>query len=164
MNSAIDRSIGGREMVIADGKNHLTAVRELIGEYSSRLGRDLSFQDLEEELKDPARKYTPPEGELLVALEGDETLGMVAYHRHSDVRCEMKRLYVRPKARGLHLGDALVTAIISHARNAGYKEMVLDTILPLKAAISLYKKNGFHECEAHYRNPMSDVIYMRKEL
>lgn len=60
-------------MVIADGKNHLTAVRELIGEYSSRQGRDLSFQDLEEELKDPARKYTPPEGELLVALEGTET-------------------------------------------------------------------------------------------
>ena len=38
------------------------------------------------------------------------------------------------------------------------------TIVPLKAAISLYKKHGFEECEAYYHNPMDDVIYMRKEL
>ena len=55
-------------------------------------------------------------------------------------------------------------AIIDHARTAGYKEMVLDTIEPLKAAISLYKKHGFEECEAYYHNPMDDVIYMRKAL
>ena len=91
-------------------------------------------------------------------------LGMVAYHRHSDIRCEMKRLYVRPEARGLHLGNALVTAIIIHAKDAGYQEMVLDTIIPLKEAISLYKKHGFEECEAYYLNPMKDVIYMRKQL
>ena len=64
----------------------------------------------------------------------------------------------------MHLGDALVEAIIDHARTAGYKEMVLDTIEPLKAAISLYKKHGFEECEAYYNNPMDDVIYMRKAL
>jgi ribosomal protein S18 acetylase RimI-like enzyme len=44
------------------------------------------------------------------------------------------------------------------------EEMVLDTIVPLKAAISLYKKHGFEECEAYYHNPMDDVIYMRKAL
>lgn len=151
-------------MTIADGKNYLPEVRELIKEYSNRLGRDLSFQDIDDELKDPAHKYTAPEGELLVALDGDEVLGMVAYHRHSDVRCEMKRLYVRPKARDMHLGSILVKAIIEHAQNAGYREMVLDTIEPLKTAVSLYKKNGFEECEAYYNNPMKDVIYMRRDL
>lgn len=151
-------------MTIADGKNYLPEVKELIKEYSNRLGRDLSFQNIDDELKDPAHKYTAPEGELLVALDGDEVLGMVAYHRHSDVRCEMKRLYVRPKARGMHLGSILVKEIIEHARKAGYKEMVLDTIEPLKTAVSLYKKNGFEECEAYYNNPMKDVIYMRRDL
>ena len=43
----------------------------------------------------------------------------------------------------MHLGDSLVEEIIEHARIAGYKEMVLDTIVPLKTAISLYKKHGF---------------------
>lgn len=42
--------------------------------------------------------------------------------------------------------------------------MVLDTIAPLKAAIGLYKKNGFAECEPYYNNPMDDVIYMMKKL
>ncbi len=151
-------------MKIVDGKDYLPEVKNLIKEYSSRLGRDLSFQNIDDELNNPAHKYTASEGELLVAIDNDKVLGMVAYHRHSDVRCEMKRLYVRPNARGMHLGNALVTEILAHAKNAGYKEMVLDTIVPLKAAISLYKKHGFEECEAYYHNPMDDVIYMQKQL
>ena len=151
-------------MEIKDGKDYLEEVKRLIAEYAQRLGRNLSFQDIEGELKDPARKYTPPQGELLVAVENGEAIGMVAYHRHSAVCCEMKRLYVRPDARGLHLGETLVREIIAHARAVGYSEMVLDTIKPLKAAIGLYKKAGFEECEPYYNNPMDDVIYMKKHL
>ena len=151
-------------MHIEDGKDHLPEVKELIKDYLNRLGRDLSFQNIDEELKNPEHKYTAPQGELLVAIENGEALGMVAYHRHSDVRCEMKRLYVRPQARGVHVGDKLVSTIIEHAKSAGYKEMVLDTIVPLKAAISLYKKKGFEECAPYYHNPMNDVIYMHKYL
>ena len=66
------------------------------------------FKTSTKNLQDPARKYTAPNGELLVAVEDGRLLGMVAYHRHSDVRCEMKRLYVCPEARGKHLGSALV--------------------------------------------------------
>ncbi len=151
-------------MKIVDGKDYLSEVKTLITEYSNQLGRDLSFQNIDEELKNPEHKYTTPQGEILVVVDHDKVLGMVAYHRHSDVRCEMKRLYVRPDARGMHLGNTLVAEILAHAKNTGYKEMVLDTIEPLKAAISLYKKHGFEECEAYYHNPMDDVIYMRKQL
>ena len=152
-------------ITVKDGKDYICQVRELIIEYTKRLDRDLSFQNIEDELKDPAAKYTAPEGELLVAVgEADNVAGMVAYHRHNSERCEMKRLYVRPEARGMHLGDMLVGEIIEHAKAAGYKEMVLDTITPLKAAIGLYKKNGFTECEPYYDNPMDDVIYMMKRL
>lgn len=151
-------------MNVVDGKDYLPEVKELIKEYLNRLGRDLSFQNIDDELKNPEHKYTAPQGELLVAIENGEVLGMVAYHRHSDVRCEMKRLYVRPQARGVHVGDKLVSTIIEHAKSAGYKEMVLDTIVPLKAAISLYKKKGFEECAPYYHNPMNDVIYMHKYL
>lgn len=151
-------------MKIVDGKDYLSEVKTLITEYSNQLGRDLSFQNIDEELKNPEHKYTTPQGEILVVVDHDKVLGMVAYHRHSDVRCEMKRLYVRSDARGMHLGNTLVAEILAHAKNAGYKEMVLDTIEPLKAAISLYKKHGFEECEAYYHNPMDDVIYMRKQL
>jgi ribosomal protein S18 acetylase RimI-like enzyme len=151
-------------MEIRDGKDYIPQVRELIGEYTRRLGRDLRFQRLDEELDDPAAKYTPPAGELLVLWEDGALLGMVAYHRHSAERCEMKRLYVRPQARGRGLGEALAARILERAKAAGYREMVLDTLAPMQAAISLYEKLGFRACEAYYRNPFEDVIYMRKTL
>ncbi len=151
-------------MEIRNGVDYIPQVKELIMEYTQRLNRDLSFQNLDEELSDPAKKYTAPEGELIVAVDKEEVLGMVAYHKHSDSRCEMKRLYVKPQARGTHLGEKLVEEITRRAKKAGYKEMVLDTIVPLKAAVRLYRKAGFKECEPYYHNPMQDVIYMKKKL
>ena len=150
---------------IKDGKDYIPQVRNLIIEYTSSLNRDLTFQNIDAELADPAFKYTPPEGELLVAVDSaDHVVGMVAYHRHNEERCEMKRLYVKPEARGQQLGERLVVEIIDHARAAGYREMVLDTIVPFQMAIGLYKKHGFVECEPYYNNPMDDVVYMSKKL
>jgi len=152
-------------MRIVDGTNYMGQVKNLLMEYTKRLGRDLSFQNIEEEMSNPAKKYTAPEGELLVAIdESENVLGMVAYHKHTAERCEMKRLYVSPTCRGMKLGDKLVVEIIQHAKAAGFKEMVLDTITPLQAAIHLYKKIGFKECEPYYDNPMADVVYMKKLL
>ena len=131
-------------MKIVNGIDYIEQVKIKIIEYTTRLGRDLSFQNIDEELSNPAIKYAAPQGELLVALDDHEkVIGMVAYHKHSDERCEMKRLYVSPECRGMKLGEKLVDEIIQHAKNAGFKEMVLDTIVPLQAAIHLYNKMGF---------------------
>ena len=54
--------------------------------------------------------------------------------------------------------------LLERAGNAGYAEMVLDTLEPFQAAIHLYKKFGFSECEPYYDNPMDDVIYMKNDL
>ena len=43
-----------------------------------------------------------------MAVEKKKVIGMVAYHRHSKSRCEMKRLYVKPKYRENKLGKKLV--------------------------------------------------------
>ena len=152
-------------MRIVDGKQYMDQVKRLLLEYTGKLGRDLTFQGLDEELKDPGKKYTAPEGELLVALDGNRNaVGMIAYHRFSDECCEMKRLYVAPECRGEKLGEQLIEQLLSHAKQAGYREMVLDTIVPLRAAIHLYQKFGFQECEPYYNNPMDDAIYMKKVL
>jgi len=124
----------------------------------------LSFQNLDDELRDIAAKYCAPEGELVVAIDGNEVLGMVAYHRHSDARCEMKRMFVYPQYREKGIGAQLAGEIVQRAKLAGYTEMVLDTLVPLKPAIALYKRMGFEECEAYYHNPLPDVIYMRKSM
>ncbi|MBE8952166.1 MAG: GNAT family N-acetyltransferase [Quinella sp. 1Q7] len=151
-------------MEIVDGGNYLDAIKRLVTEYTKFLGRDLSFQHLDDELNDLSAKYTPPEGRILCARVDGEIIGCVAYHRHNAARCEMKRLFVRAGFREHHAGSQLVEAIINSARADGFREMVLDTITPLKSAIRLYKKFGFVECAPYYENPMSDVIYMKKIL
>lgn len=152
------------KMKFTDGKEYISQVKSLISEYTTALNRDLSFQNLDEELNDVAKKYTPPHGKIIVAVENNDVLGMVAYRKHSKVRCEMKRFYVKPHARGRNIGDNLVKKIVACAKAEGFEEMVLDTLSHMKTAIHLYKKYGFEECEPYYNNPMNDVIYMKKKL
>ena len=115
-------------------------------------------------MADLAKKYTDPNGRLLVCIENNKVVGMVAYHHYDNSCCEMKRLYVKNKYRGQKIGEKLIRELLKLAKNDGYKEMVLDTIKPLQEAIHLYKKLGFQECDVYYYNPMEDVIYMKKEL
>ncbi len=152
-------------MKIVNGIDYIPQVKQLIEQYAERLNRNLDFQKLDEELENPAKKYTAPNGELAVVVDDkNRVVGMVAYRRLSSERCEMKRLYVTPEGRGHGLGEALVQHIICLAKKAGYTEMVLDTIKPLATAIHLYQKHGFTECEPYYDNPMNDVVYMKLDL
>ena len=152
------------EIKIVDGTKHLDEVKRLIKTYTKFLGRDLTFQNLDAELSDLAKKYLPPEGRLLCATVNDKVIGCVAYHKFDDDRCEMKRLFVLAGYRKFHAGSKLVEEILKIAASDGYKEMILDTITPLKSAIHLYKKFGFVETAPYYENPMPDVIYMKKLL
>ncbi|MBR5914370.1 MAG: GNAT family N-acetyltransferase [Selenomonadaceae bacterium] len=151
-------------MKIIDGTNHVDEVKNLIIEYAKFLGRDLTFQHLDEELADVAKKYCPPNGRLLCAQVDGKIIGCVAYNKLDEDRCEMKRLFVLEGYRKFHAGSRLIEELLISAKSDGYKEMLLDTITPLKSAIHLYKKFGFVETAPYYENPMSDVIYMKKIL
>ncbi|AKN33811.1 GNAT family acetyltransferase [Clostridium carboxidivorans P7] len=152
-------------MKIVDGRIYLPEIKGLIVEYTKSLNRDLTFQHLKEELNDLEAKYTKPNGEVLAAISDEgNVVGCVAFHKHTNKRCEMKRLYVKPNYRKLEIGRELIKDIIELASKDGFEEMVLDTLKPLKSAIHLYKKFGFQEIPAYYDNPMDDVIYMRLVL
>jgi ribosomal protein S18 acetylase RimI-like enzyme len=138
----------------------------LFREYADWLGIDLSFQGFEVELAGLPGKYAPPVGELMLACAPDgAALGCVAVRPlYGDAACEMKRLYVRPAARGLGIGGALVTAIIKSAEELGYAEMKLDTLPSMPEALALYKRFGFAEIAAYYHNPVPGTVYLGKQL
>ncbi len=143
----------------------LDTVRELFTEYVEELDEDLNFQKFEDEIKDPLDKYGPPDGCLLVAYWYNEPAGCIALQRlPGDQLCEMKRLYVKPVYREHGIGDDLIKKLLEVAKEHGFKSMVLDTLERLKEAIRLYEYNGFVNTSAYYENPLTEVVYMEREL
>lgn len=141
-------------------------VRGLFAEYIDSLGIDLSFQDVDAELAQLPGKYAPPRGVILIARDdAGAVLGCVALRPwlQSGV-CEIKRLYVRPAARGQALGRRLAEAAIAWAIHAGYVRVLLDTLASMQAARQLYVALGFHPVMPYYDNPMPGTLYMGLEL
>ena len=148
----------------SESKKELEEIRKIFREYEAFLNVDLCFQGFEEELARLPGKYAPPEGDLLIALDGDRTVGCVAVRKLDNGVCEMKRLYVRPEARGTGLGMRLAKEIIAVSRELGYRAMKLVTLDLLGEAMHLYETLGFRRTEPYYENPLPDVVYWELEL
>ncbi|GAB3792950.1 GNAT family N-acetyltransferase [Dyella agri] len=141
-------------------------VRELFAEYADSLGIDLSFQGFAAELAQLPGKYAPPQGDILIARDATGTvLGCVGLRPTAMAgTAEMKRLYLRPAARGQALGRGLAEAAIARAREAGHARMVLDTLAAMDAARHLYAALGFRPVPPYYDNPLPGTLYMALEL
>lgn len=139
-------------------------IRQLFLEYEEYLCVDLCFQSFEEELSKLPGDYAPPEGKLLLAVEGKQVVGCVALRKIGEGICEMKRLFVREKYRGKGIGRKLALEIIFDAKNTGYSLMRLDTLSKLNEAISLYNSLGFKKTDPYYNNPLPGVVYWELNL
>lgn len=152
------------ELTEARTDTDIEQVRRLFMEYAEGLGFDLCFQNFEQELALLPGDYSPPAGCILLARQHNQLAGCVALRGLDQDVSEMKRLYVRPGFRGKHVGIALAGAIIERAKQIGYRQMRLDTLPSMKAAISLYQSLGFEEVEPYYDNPIPGVRYLQLSL
>jgi ribosomal protein S18 acetylase RimI-like enzyme len=136
------------------------ALRDLFREYFAWLGPEGWFSDVEAELAALPGGYDA----ILVARDGEEIVGCVALRPLDDRACEMKRLYVRPSARGSGAGRTLVEASIARARELGYGAMRLDTLPTMDAARALYLSLGFRAIERYNDNPIQGVLFFELRL
>jgi ribosomal protein S18 acetylase RimI-like enzyme len=151
-------------IVPADRKELVDEVRVLFEEYAAALAIDLSFQGFAEELRGLPGAYAPPTGALFLAVEKGEMLGCVAVRRLDDETAEMKRLYLRPAARGRRLGRSLAEAAIAEARRLGYRRLRLDTLPGMEAAQVLYRALGFQEIPPYRKNPVPGATFLELQL
>ena len=144
--------------------------RGLFEEYAAWLGVDLCFQGFAQELATLPGAYAPPRGRLLLAGPAGDAQGCIAL-RPIDLEGaapgtigEVKRLYVRPAARGSGLGARLAGALIDEARTIGYRALKLDTLEQMPEARALYAQLGFRPCAPYYHNPLPGAVYLELSL
>jgi ribosomal protein S18 acetylase RimI-like enzyme len=151
------------ERAISD--DDLRTVARLFQDYAASLPVDLGYQNFAAELAGLPGSYAPPHGALLLARnDASEPLGCVGVRPLAEEGvCEMKRLYLVPAARGLGLGHALAEAAIGAARERGYRELRLDTLPSMTAAIAMYEAMGFRRIPAYYE-PTPCSLFMALAL
>ena len=158
----------------AQSPTEVDAVRELIREYTDWAVtlaegslKAPAFERLEEELAGLPGKYAAPNGALLLAMHKGEPAGCAGLRRFDAVTGELKRLYVRPAARGLNIGQRLVEAVLAEARSVGYRRMILDSHVSMTRAHAIYEAAGFRRSAVPDTFPdeiKPFVVFMRMGL
>jgi putative acetyltransferase len=136
------------------------AVLDIWREFIASPSVGLEYQHYEAEFADLPGKYAPPDGRLLLAEGSGSIEGCIALRKVNDTICEMKRLYVRPSARGHGLGLQLVQRLIDEAEQAGYAEIRLDVLEEFKQAQRLYKAVGFVPADPVSFNPLPGTLFL----
>lgn len=57
--------------------------------------------------------------------------------------CELVKMYLLPQARGIGLGKKIIQQCIVFAKEAGYKNIYIETMPELQQAMKTYEKFGF---------------------
>jgi len=158
------RAASGFTIVEARDAAAIAACAALFREYQRSLGISLDFQGFDAELASLPGAYSPPRGRLFLARHAGGALGCVAVRPRDADACEMKRLFVRPDARGTGLGLALANTAIAAARGIGYRRMCLDTLPTMGPAQRMYERLGFRDAAPYYETPIAGTRFMALEL
>jgi len=152
----------------------IDVTRDLIREYTDSvcaMADDrfsaAAFAGLDHELANLPGAYAPPDGRMLLAELDGNPVGCIALRRFDATTGEVKRLYVRPGHRGQHVGERLVAALLTAAREAGYQRLVLDSHTMMTHAHALYRAAGFRDMAPPHGFPdelRSVVLFMQMDL
>ena len=131
-----------------------TVVEPLLREYvewvAARLAAEwgLQFVDADLELhhahfRAEVPKLLAPGGRLIVARRAGELVGVGAIKPVDTEMAEIKRMYVRPVARGSGVGRAILERLLDDGRDEGYRAVRLETFRFMLEAHALYRSVGF---------------------
>ena len=98
---------------------------------------DADLEDIESNYRDNGGSF-----KVIIGRDG-QLIGCGGILRLTDDECELRKMYLRPEARGRGIGKAILNELLSAARDLGFRRVVLETASVLEAAIRLYQRAGF---------------------
>ncbi len=102
--------------------------------------------------------FLPPDGRIVLSESNGKISGIGCLKKSKEEFGEIKRMYVRPKYRGIGLGKEILIKLIESARDIGYKYLHLDSTKFMKEAHSLYRSMGFQDCEPYPESEIPDAF------
>jgi GNAT superfamily N-acetyltransferase len=137
--------------------------RQLLAEVTAEIDRIYDNPDSTE----PALTGTEgPQAAFLIARDSESgaAVGCVALRPFTPHIGEVKRMYVRPAARGRGISRQLMDQLEQLARGRGFTEIRLETGLRQPGAIHLYESIGYGRIPGYgeYKDEPENVCFAKK--
>ncbi|MEU0406852.1 bifunctional helix-turn-helix transcriptional regulator/GNAT family N-acetyltransferase [Streptomyces griseorubiginosus] len=113
--------------------------------YAAEYGFNADYEGLVARIvADFAEDHDPHLERVWIAeLDGRPVGCVMCVRDETPATARLRLLLVEPDARGLGIGDRLVSAVVDFARGVGYRDLVLWTNDVLASARRLYQRHGF---------------------
>jgi len=139
----VTRKIEIRPIKKEDNYRLAQIIRQVLTEHKANL-EGTAFTDAETDCL--YETYHANKGAYLVALIDGKIVGgsgIALLHKDFPKTCELQKMYLLPKARGLKIGDKLIDSCFDFAQKKGFKNCYLETFASMKRAHAFYLKKGF---------------------
>lgn len=112
--------------------------------YAAEQGWDHRFEGVVAGVvADYVKTFDPAREACWIAEHEGRKVGSIMLAKETDAVARLRLLLLEPSARGLGVGEALISACLTFARQAGYSEVVLWTQSNLLPARRHYARFGF---------------------
>jgi putative acetyltransferase len=149
-----------RPVEASDVGEVVALVRDVLAEFGITFGVGAAT---DAQLYSLPQSYTDAGGAFFVARRDGVVVGTAGLFTARDGGLELRKMYLRPAARGHRVGRALWDACLGFARAQGARRIVLDTTEQMQEAIRFYERLGFVRDDAQITAPRCSRGY-RLEL
>ena len=142
-----------RHIQPADNPFIATVIRRTLAEFGANKPGTVYFDRTTDSLYELFRQQERAVY-FIAVLNGEIVGGAGIYPTEGlpDDTCELVKMYLLPGARGTGLGKTLINKSLDFARQAGFKQVYLETMPELKQALTVYAKFGFEYLEGPMGN------------
>jgi len=123
-------------------------IRNSLAEFGANKPGTVYYDESTDSLSDI---FTTPKSIYYVALQNGEVLGgggIYPTQGLGDSTCELVKMYLLPKARGMGIGALLLQNCVDFALAQGYKNIYIETMPELSRAVQIYEQLGFKRLTA----------------